>query len=141
MDFLIFFREIIGKSSNTKFHEPLSIGSQVVLDGRTDNDDEANNRLSRYYISAKNVRKLCNFAFCVCFQKLLKCSVSAVFISDFRGLCQPLHVSDCRCCALKQISDCRCCALKQISDCRCCALKQISDCRCCALKQISDCRC
>jgi len=46
---LEFSRHVFGeKSSNIKFHENSSSGSQVVPCGRTEKHDEANSRFSKF---------------------------------------------------------------------------------------------
>jgi len=44
-----FSRQILGKSSSTKFHENPSSGSRVVPCGPKDRRDEANSRFSQFY--------------------------------------------------------------------------------------------
>ena len=48
-----FSRQIFQKRSNIKFHQNPSNGSRVLLrerkDGRTDEHDEANSRVSQFY--------------------------------------------------------------------------------------------
>jgi hypothetical protein len=43
-----FFRQIFKESRNTKFNQNPSSGSRVVPCGRTDRDDEANSRFSKF---------------------------------------------------------------------------------------------
>ena len=45
---LRFSRQIFEKSSNIKFHQNPSRGSQVVPCGRTDRHDEGNSRFSQF---------------------------------------------------------------------------------------------
>ena len=49
---LEFYRRILEKYSNVKFHENPSSGSRAVASGQTESNDKANSRLSQFCESA-----------------------------------------------------------------------------------------